>query len=460
MKISEFSVKNYQFTIVVFLMVLGLGITSLLNMPRGEDPTFQAPTYIITVIYPGTSPNDMETLIADPIEEKIHELSDLKRVKTSIDDGVSVTEVEFVYSSNIENKYNEVVREMNNLRPALPNEILSFTIEKVTAADVNTYQSAIVSEKASYKELYDEADRLKKQLEKIKDIRKIKIQGYPEQQVKVSIDLEKMALYRIPLNRVLGIIQIESQNIPGGSVDAGGKKFNVKTSGDYGSVEEIRNSIVSSANGKIVYLRNIATVEMGYEDESYLARFNGKRSVFISISEKERTNILDVNKKIEPILDSFATSLPASMKFEKGFIQAEDVNRRLTHFARDFAIAIFLVLITLLPLGWRASLVVMISIPLSISIGLFMLNLFGYTINQLSIVGLVIALGLLVDDSIVVVENIERFLRNGFSPVRAAIDATKQISVAVLGSTGTLIIAFLPIVFLPEGAGDFIRSLP
>ena len=460
MKISEFSVKNYQFTIIVFLMVLGLGITSLLNMPRGEDPTFQAPTYIITVIYPGTSPNDMETLIADPIEEKIHELSDLKRVKTSIDDGVSVTEVEFVYSSNIENKYNEVVREMNNLRPSLPAEVLSFTIEKVTAADVNTYQSAIVSEKASYRELYDEADRLKKKLEKIKDIRKIKIHGYPEQQVNVSIDLEKMAQYRIPLNRVLGVIQIESQNIPGGSVDAGGKKFNIKTSGDYGSVEEIKNSIVSSANGKLVYLRNIATVEMGYEDESYLARFNGQRSVFISISEKERTNILDVNQKIEPVLEEFSKSLPASMKFEKGFVQAEDVNRRLTHFARDFAIAIFLVLITLLPLGWRASLVVMISIPLSISIGLFMLNMFGYTINQLSIVGLVIALGLLVDDSIVVVENIERFLRDGYTPVRAAIDATKQISVAVLGSTGTLIIAFLPIVFLPEGAGDFIRSLP
>ncbi len=460
MKLSEFSVKNYQFTIVVFLMVLGLGVTSLLNMPRGEDPTFQAPMYIVTAIYPGTSPNDMETLVTDPIEEKINELNDLKRVKTDIDDGVSVTQVEFVYGSNIDNKFNEVVREINNLRPNLPADLLSLEVRKVSASDVNTYQSAIVSETATYKELYDEADKLKKKLEKIKEIKLVKISGYPEQQVRVSIDLEKMAQNRIPLNRVLGVLQTEAQNIPGGSVDAGGKKFNVKTSGDYGSVDEIKNSIVNSANGKIVYLSDIADVEMSYEDESYLARFNGKRSVFISISEKERTNILDINEKIEPVLAEFAKQIPASMKFEKGFVQAEDVNRRLTHFARDFAIAIFLVLITLLPLGWRASLVVMISIPLSISIGLFLLNSFGYTINQLSIVGLVIALGLLVDDSIVVVENIERFLRNGLTPVKAAIEGTKQISVAVLGSTGTLIIAFLPIVFLPEGAGDFIRSLP
>ena len=172
------------------------------------------------------------------------------------------------------------------------------------------------------------------------------------------------------------------------------------------------------------------------------------------------TNIFDVEKEMRPVLDQFQKALPKNIKYEQSFDNAESVRTRLGHFERDFAIAIFLVLLTLLPLGFRASIVVMISIPLSLAIGLFLLDVSGFTINQLSIVGFVVALGLLVDDSIVVVENIERHLRMGYTKRQAAMVATKQIGLAVLGCTATLIFAFLPLLFLPEGAGDFIRSLP
>jgi multidrug efflux pump subunit AcrB len=460
MKITEFSVKNYQFTIIIFLMALAIGVSSLLNMPRGEDPVFNVSVSTIVAVYPGASPKDMEKLVADPIEEKVKELNDVKKVTSSIDDGLCVTSVEFNYGTNPDDKYNEVVRELNAIRPQLPADLLSLDITKFSASDASTYQSAIVSQSASYKEIYDEADILKKSLEKIPEIKKVKINGYPEQQIRISIDLPKMALNKIPLGRTIGIIQAGAVNIPGGSVDAGGKKFNIKTTGDYSSLNDIKNLPIVSADNKIVYLKDIAAVTMQDEDQTYIARYNGKRAVFISASEKEKTNILQVNQKVEPVLAEFSKSLPTNMKFEKGFVQARDVDKRLSHFARDFAIAILLVMITLMPLGWRASTVVMISIPLSISIGLFLLNIFGYTINQLSIVGLVIALGLLVDDSIVVVENIERFLREGYSRFDAAIKATSQISKAVMGATATLILAFLPLIFLPGSSGDFIRSLP
>lgn len=460
MKISEFSVKNYQFTIIIFVMVMALGISSLLTMPRGEDPPFNAPSFVVIAVYPGTSPNDMEELVTDPIEEKLNELSDIKRIRTQIDDGLMICQIDFIWGSDIDSKYNEVVREINNLRPSLPAELLSLEVRKLTSSDVNTKQIALISENASYKAMYDEADRLKTELEKISGVKKVEVHGYPDQEVRVSLDLEKMAQNKIPLIRVIGAIKNENVNIPGGSIDMGARKFNVKTSGDYGSVDEIKNTIVFTSADKIVYMKDIADVEMGYEDESYLARFNGKRAVFVTVSEKERTNILAINEQITPVLEKFATTLPANIAFDTGFNQADDVSKRLSGFAVDFSIAIFLVLLTLLPLGWRASVIVMISIPLSLSIGLALLNLFGYTINQLSIVGLVVALGLLVDDSIVVVENIERFLRNGYTRKAAAIEATKQIGLAVVGCTATLIFAFLPIVFLPEGSGDFIRSLP
>ena len=284
--------------------------------------------------------------------------------------------------------------------------------------------------------------------------------AFPQQQVRISVNLEKLAQYHIPINTVLGAIQGENVNVPGGSVEMGDRKFNIKTSGDYKNVEEIGNTIVASVGGKMISVKDIAEVGFNYEEQNYIGRLNGKRGVFVTASRKSGTNIFAVEKAMDPVLQQFRKDLPPSIGYEKSFNNAQSVRTRIGHFEMDFAIAIFLVLLTLLPLGPRAAVVVMVSIPLSLAIGLFLLDMFHITINQLSIVGMVVALGLLVDDSIVVVENIERYLRMGYERKEAAMAATRQIGLAVLGCTVTLIFAFLPLMFLPEGAGDFIRSLP
>ena len=460
MKIVDFSVKNYQFTIVIFLLALALGLNSFFFMPRGEDPMIYSPNYKIVAVYPGTSPEDLEKLIVKPIEDKVNELNDVQKIVTEINDGVAVISVEFDYGVNVDDKYNEVIREVNNLRGELPQDLTSLDVEKSDPSDVNTYQIALLSKTASYKQIYDVADALKSEIEKVNAVKKIQLLAYPTQQVKVNIDLNKAALNNISTDEIMTAIKTEAQNIPGGSVDAGSKKFNIKTSGDYANLEQIRNTIVKTSGGQIVFLKDVADVAMGYEDEKYIGRYNGKRCIFLAVSEKKETNIIADHERIEPIIKQFKKKLPAGMKLESAFVQAEDVSGRLNHFFRDFGIAIVLVLFTLTPLGLRAASVVMISIPLSIAIGLFLLDALGYTINQLTIVGLVVALGLLVDDSIVVIENIERYLRDGFSPYRAAIEATHQIGLAILGCTAILIVSFLPIVFLPGTSGDFIRSLP
>jgi multidrug efflux pump subunit AcrB len=460
MKITDFSVKNYQFTLIVFVMMIAIGLNSLFNMPRGEDPDLEAPQFSAVIIYPGTSPKDMEELIVDPIEKKVNELDDIKRIVSRIDDGLAVIRIEFKYETDPERKYQDVVRELDGLRARLPQDILSMEVLKFTPSDVNIAQIALMSETAPYKDLEEWSKELKERLEKIKSLKNVENWAFPQQQVRVSLNLEKLAQNKIPLNKVLGAIQAENVNIPGGGIEMGTKKFNVKTSGNYKSVDEIKNTIISSANGKLVYVRDIAEVSFDYEEQNYAARLNGKRAVFVVASRKSGTNIFAVQDQITPVLEQFKKDLPKSIAYEQSFDNAESVHKRLGGFTRDFSIAIFLVLLTLLPLGFRASLVVMISIPLSLAIGLFLLDLFGITINQLSIVGLIVALGLLVDDSIVVVENIERYLRMGYSKKEAAMKATKQIGLAVIGCTATLIFAFLPLMFLPEGAGDFIRSLP
>lgn len=460
MKIVNFSVRNYQFTLVVFVALIAIGINSLINMPRGEDPDFQAPQFNVVVIYPGTSPKDMEELVVDDIEKRMNELDDIKHVVSRIDDGLAVIRIEFKYETDPDKKYQDVVREIDALRGELPPDIADIEVHKFSPSDVNIIQVALLSETAPYKDLEAWSKKLKERLEKIKSLKNVDNWAFPQQQVRVSLKLEKLAQYKIPLNKVLGAIQSENVNIPGGSIEMGAKKFNIKTSGNYKSLDEIRNTIVSSAGGKLVYVKDLADVDFNYEEQTYLARLNGKRGVFVTASRKMGTNIFDVEKEMKPVLEQFKKELPATIAFEQSFDNAASVHKRLGGFTRDFSIAIFLVLLTLLPLGLRASLVVMISIPLSLAIGLFLLDMFGITINQLSIVGMIVALGLLVDDSIVVVENIERYLRLGYSRVEAAMAATKQIGLAVIGCTVTLIFAFLPLMFLPEGAGDFIRSLP
>jgi multidrug efflux pump subunit AcrB len=460
MKISDYAVKNYQFTLVIFLMIIALGATTILNMPRSEDPELHAPQYPIVAVYPGTSPKDMEELVVEPMEQKISELEGIKRIKTTISDGVAVLFVEYKYESDVDDKYSELVREINALRSSLPQNIASLEVRRVLPSDVNIMQIALVSENASHDKLKEAAENLQDKLEQVKPLKKIKIYGLPAKVVRIDLQLEKMAQLRIPLDAVVGNIQSEIANIPGGSVDAGTKSFNIKTSGNYADVEEIKNTIVLSVNNRNIFLKDIATVNTTFEDDTHITRLNGYRSVFVTAAQKPGENISNTEKMYAPVLAEFKKTLPANIELVHHFDQADNVNKRLSGLGIDFIIAILLVAITLLPLGQRAALIVMISIPLSLAIGVVLMNALGYNLNQLSIVGLVVALGLLVDDSIVVVENIERWMRNGHSRMEATLKATQQIGLAVVGCTATLIIAFLPLVFLPEAAGEFIRSLP
>ena len=460
MKITDYAVKNYQFTLVIFIMIIALGITTLLNMPRSEDPEMHAPTFTVVVVYQGTSPGDMEELVVKPLEKEIWGLENVKRIRTSIGDGVAALRVEYKYNSNVDNKYQEIVRVVNSKRPELPADIVSIDVQRFQPSDVSIIQVALVSENASREKMKYYAEKLQEELEKLPALKKVEIHGIPDPQVRVELDLEKMSQMHLSLNAVTGSLQSEIANIPGGSISAGQRSFNIKTSGNFQSIEEIKNTIVSSSSGKNIYLKDVARVYYGFEDSKYKTRLNGHRCIFITAAQKEGENISKTKLSYEPVLAQFKKTLPSNIDQVQNFDQADNVNRRLGSLGEDFLIAILLVAITLLPLGFRSAMIVMISIPLSLSIGLVLLNLFGINLNQLSIVGLVVALGLLVDDSIVVVENIERWMLEGHSRMQATLKATRQIGKAVAGCTAMLIISFMPLVFLPEGSGDFIRGLP
>ena len=458
--LSAFAVKRWQFTLVVFLALCALGVQSLVSIPKSEDPTFPFATFVVVAVLPGATPGDMERLVVDPVETKLKALDDVKKLTTEMEDSLSVTQIEFRAGADPDRKRDEVLREVNALRPTLPAELVRLDVKQFNAAKVNIAEVALLSDTATYHELDVLARGLKKRLENQPGVDAVEIAGLPKQEVTVTLDLDRMVALGLSPNELLSAIGAESTNVPAGSVESGARRFNVKASGDYASVDEIRETIVRSANGSAIRVRDVATVTLGDVEAAPFARWNGKRAVLIAVNQKENQNVFHTKENIDKELAEFESTLPRSVRLERGFDQSNNVAHRLRGFTRDFGLAIFLVLITLLPLGWRASLVVMVSIPLSLAMGLFLLGTVGFSINQLSIVGFVLALGLLVDDSVVVVENITRHIREGSAPRDAAIAATRQITLSVLGCTATLIFAFVPLLALPGTAGQFIRSLP
>ena len=460
MKLLEYAVKFPQMTMLVAAVLVVIGVSTIINMPRSEDPELSEPDFSIVVVYPGTSPKDLEELVVKPLEQKMSSLENIKHIRTTIQNGLAVVEVVYQHSVNIDEKYQEVIREVNNMHSELPQDIYSIDVQKWLPSNVNIIQTALISENAPFNELKKYSKNFKDELEKLPMLKNVKINGLPDKMIRVELKIDKMSQMHIPLNAVLGSIQSESVNIPGGSVDAGTQAFNIQTSGSYKNVDEVKNTIVYSVNGKNILLKDIADVTFEFERNVYVTRLNTHRCIFVVAALKPNENITAAQKVYKPAIEKFKSTLPPGIDLIQNFDQAVNVDNRLRELGEDFLIAIALVSLTLLPLGYRSAIIVMISIPLSLSIGIMLIDLLGFNLNQLSIVGFVVALGLLVDDSIVVVENIERWLREGHSRMDAVLKGVKQIAQAVVGCTMTLIIAFMPLVFLPGGSGDFIRSLP
>jgi multidrug efflux pump subunit AcrB len=275
------------------------------------------------------------------------------------------------------------------------------------------------------------------------------------------LDMEQIAQNKLNMNRIIGAIQSSNSNIPGGKIDVGDRQFNIQTSGSFNSIDEIRNTIVDASGGKVVYLKDIADVDYAYEDESYYARVRGQKAVFVTCSQKSGTNIYDVFDGLRNAMSSFKERLPKSMEMKIVFDQSESVSHRVNGFFSNLLQGLILVgLVVLLAVGIRASLIVILAIPISILIAIGFVDWSNFGLQQMTIVGLVISLGLLVDNAIVVTENISRFMKQGFTGFDAAVKGTSQIAWAIVSSTVTTVLAFVPIIMMQNITGEFIRGMP
>jgi multidrug efflux pump subunit AcrB len=461
MRLPRLAIDNYQFTVILIALLVLSGLVSFLTMPRAEDPMVTPPGSTVIVIYPGASPEDVEELIVDPIEGAINELEDIKEIDGYAGEGLATVAVEFFSGSDPEEKYSEVVQKVNSIQSELPADIYSLEIEKWSVNLVSILQLAVVSDTAEYRELEQELERLENRIKNLYGVRSVETWAFPDQQVRVSVNLEKIAQYHIPLNMVMGAIQSANANIPGGNVDVGDRRFTIQTSGSYETVEDVATTVVRASGENVVRLRDVARVGLGYGDETYRARYNGRRAVFLSVTQKNHTNIFSVMEGLREAIEEFKGRLPENMELHYVFEQSKSVATRLNGFFLNLLQGLALVgVIVFLSVSLRSSVIVMIAIPLSILIGIGFVDMTGYGLQQMSIAGLVIALGLLVDNAIVVTENITRFMKMGYPPREAAYEGTSQIGWAVVSSTLTTVLAFVPIIMMRDVTGDFIRSMP
>lgn len=453
------ALARWQFTLLLFGLVIFLGLQALTSASRTEDPHFPIPGFVVVATMPGADPIDVEQLLVKPIEDVIDGLDNVDELNSSAGNGVAVVFVRFNWDENADRKYDEVTREINALRPTLPTAA-TIRVDRFRTTEAAIRQIALVSEDLPYRRLEKIADNLRERLDRVPGIRDTRIWGAPQSELRVSVDLGRLAKLNVPVTAVADAVRSAGLELPLGSVHVGERRFNLKTQGAFKSVDQVKEIAVIARGGRVLRVKDIADVQWAADEPRHVTRFNGHRAMLVTTTQKDRVDTIRLTQDVDKAIDEFRQTLPANVKLEQGFSQSKNVQNRLARLYKDFGIALCLVLLTLLPLGLRAGVVVMISIPLSLLLAVIGLNFFGFTINQLSIAGLVLSLGLLVDDSIVVTENIARHLREGKDRLQAAIDGTGQIAIAVLGCTATLMFAFLPLMYLPGGAGKFIKSLP
>jgi len=458
--VTAFAVRNWQATLVAFLLLAVLGGSAFIGIPRSVDPHFPTSLTFTTVILPGADAAEMEETVAKPIEDALQGLDYVREVRSTSSEGTAVITVDFLHGTDAEQALDRTVREVGAIRDRLPQGIQRIAFRRPRTTEAAVLQIALVSDDASWLRMTKYAEDLRDRLNVVPGVRQSAIDGAARPEVRVAIDAGRLAQTRLAATAVASAIRAGGVDLPAGAVNAGDRRLNIDAGGAYRTLDAVRAVPVRAGDGQLLRVGDVASVGWAEAEQLHIARYNGHRALWVTVRQKDNVDAGTLRDALVNAVESYRAVLPPDIKLAVGFDQSQDIARKLNLLARDFAIALALVLVTILPLGLRPSLIVMVSIPLSLAIGVLMLALLGYTLNQISISGFILSLGLLVDDSIVVTENIERHIRDGEAPETAAVTATTEITAAVLGATGVLIFAFLPLAFLPEGSGDFVRGLP
>ncbi|MDJ0984456.1 MAG: efflux RND transporter permease subunit [Desulfobacterales bacterium] len=461
MILNRYALKR-QITVLALLVVIVIaGLYCYVSLPRESFPDITIPYVFVTTTYEGVAPADMEELITIPIERKLKGIDDVEEIRSTSAEGLSTVAIKFLPSVDLDDALQKVRDKVDQAEGDLPADLQDDpVIKEVNFSDMPVIR-VVLSGPFSLRRLQNLAEDMQDRLESIPGVLEARLTGGLEREIHVEFDLDRVRAYNVPFSSIVGAVNNSNVNMPGGSMDIGEAKYLVRVPADFGHPSEIFSIVAYVRDGKPVYLRDIATIKDAHKDPLTRSRINGKNSVTIGVLKRSGENIVRVTEEVKRVVDDMRPELPQTLQIDLTADQSNDVRLLVADLENNIISGLILVLaVIFFFIGGQSAIFVALAIPYSMFITFALLTGFDVTLNMVVLFSLILALGMLVDNGIVIVENIYRHMQQGKNRAEAAAAATDQVAWPVITSTLTTLAAFSPMLFWPGIMGEFMGYLP
>ncbi len=461
MKVPDLAIQNRISVLVLAVIIFVMGTYCYLALPRESAPDITIPNVFVSTAYKGVASSDIETSITIPIEKKLKGLERVKKIQSVSAEGISQINIEFIPGTDIDDVLQKVKDKVDEAKGELPTDLENDPV----VFEVNFSEMPIVvyslSGTSGIPTLKEIADDLKDDIESINGVLEAEVTGGLEREIRIEVDPDKLAYYRIPITALQRVVSSENQNTSGGTITLGDGRYQLRVPGEFAAPEDIYGLVISSHEGRPIYLKDLATVQDGFKDETSRSRLDGREAVSISVKKRAGENIIAISDKIDALIDRESLTWPTGTRITKLMDQAKDIRLMVADLENNILSGLILVVVVLLfALGFRNAVLVGLAIPFSMLLSFMVLYALEITLNMVVLFSLTLALGMLVDNAIVIVENIYRYMEQGVGRIEAAMKATGEVGWPVIGSTMTTLAAFFPMVFWPGIMGEFMSYLP
>ena len=459
-RLTSIAVDHATSVIVLFLFIMIAGLLSYRAIPKESFPETEIPTIAVNTIYPGVSPADVESLVTRKIEEELNTISDVKELTSTSVEGYSSVVVEFESSVDMNEALQQVREKVDLARPELPADTEDPMILEFSMADAPVMQVNL-SGGYGLVRLKELGEELQERIESIPAVLRVALRGGLEREVKVDVDLARMQYYNVSFDDVLSAIRQENVNVPGGSIDVNGVNYLVRVDGEFDDPSIISDLVVTTIDGRPIYVRDIAQVEFGFTERESFARLGDQPVVTLDVVKRSGENIIATADAVRAEIEAIRPLFPPSTVVSITSDMSDDIGQMVNSLQNNIISGLVLIVgILLFVLGLRTSIFVALSIPTSMFLSFIVIGLLGVSMNMVVLFSLILALGMLVDNAIVIVENIYRFIEEGWDRKSACKKATGEVAIPVIAATATTLAAFTPLLFWPGMAGDFMSYLP
>ena len=460
--LTTFAVDNRTSIFLLTFMITFFGVMSYNEMPKEAYPEIVIPTIFINTVYPGNSAKDIENLVTRPIEKELASISEIKKLESSSAQDFSIIVAEFDSDVDAEFALRKAKDAVDKAKSELPNDLPS----EPDVSDFNFSEFPVMTVNISgdypKQQVRNVAEYLQDKIEDLKEIKAVNLKGALEREVKIEVDLPRMEAMQVSFRDIENAVRSENLNMSGGEILTNGFRRSIRVLGEFENVKEMENMIVKNEHSAPVFLRDIATVSFGDKEKTSIARADNLPVISLDIIKRSGENLLDASDKIKIEVEKAKKQVfPKDIKvttFNDMSVRTRDMVSNLENSIISGVILVVVVLLFFL--GLRNALFVGLAIPLSMLMGIMVLGILGYTMNMVVLFSLILALGMLVDNAIVVVENIYNYMQEGYTAIDAAKYATGEVALPIIASTATTLAAFVPLAFWPGVMGNFMKFLP